>query len=136
MTYAVAQPLQAAVFTALQSDPALTTLVGGHVYDAVPQGTLPDTYVRIGAETVTDASDGTGAGAMHRFIVSVITTAPGFSAIKEVAGAVSDALHDADLPLSRGRLIFLKFERAVASREDAGASRQVDVRFRARVEDD
>ena len=88
MTYAVSEGLQAAVFMALQDDATLTAQVGSNIYDAVPSGTLPDTYVRLGGETVTDASDGTAAGTVHRFVVSVITTAPGFAGIKAISGAV------------------------------------------------
>ena len=45
-----------------------------------------------------------------------------------------DALDDAPLTLSRGRIVFLRFERARADRK--GRDRQIDLRFRARVEDD
>jgi hypothetical protein len=129
-------PLQAAVYDALSTNVALADLVEDHVYDAVPAGALPPTYVRFGRETVSDASDGSGAGALHRFTVSVITTVPGFACAKEAAGVISDVLHGADLSLSRGRLVAMRFERAVAARTDAGATRQIDLRFRARVQDD
>ncbi|MDW4496815.1 DUF3168 domain-containing protein [Sulfitobacter sp. D35] len=136
MTYALSGALQAAVYAALNADATLTGLVAGAIYDAVPSGILPATYVSLGAERVRDASDATGSGALHRIFVSVVTTQPGFSTAKSVAGAVSDVLHDADLLLSRGRLVFLRFERAEARRIDAGAGREIRMIFRARVEDD
>lgn len=136
MSYAVSGALQAAVFTALSNDTALAALVAGAIYDAVPAGGLPDLYVRLGSESVRDASDGSGAGAVHAFTVSVITTNPGFASAKAVAVAVNDALQDADLPLSRGSLVSLRFERAVAKRIDSASARQIDLRFRARVQDD
>ena len=136
MSYALSGPLQAAVFDAMTNDAALAALVGTDIYDAVPAGVLPDTYVRFGRESAYDASDGTGAGALHRFIVSVITTVPGFACAKEAAGAISDVLHNADLTLTRGRLVSLQFERAKAARTDAGTTRQIDLQFRARVQDD
>ena len=135
MSFALSGPLQAAIFEALTNDAALAALVGNDIYDAVPGGVLPATYVRLGSESASDASDGSGAGAVHRVSVSVITTEPGFAGAKAVAGAISDALHDADLPLSRGRLVSLQFERANARRIDASAARQIDMRFRARVQD-
>lgn len=136
MSYAISGALQAAVFAALNANAAVTALVGSGIYDAVPAGAVPDLYVRLGAETVREASDGSGAGAVHFLTVSVITTNPGFASAKAAATAVSDALHDADLTLSRGTLISLRFERATARRIDAASARQIDLRFRARVSDD
>lgn len=134
MSYALSGPLQEAIYGALSSDPELANLVGANIYDAVPTGNLPETYVSIGRERVTDASDQTGQGALHRLEISVITTAPGFANAKQVAGAVSDVLHDAGLILSRGRLVYLRFERAQARRIDANSGREIALRFRARVE--
>lgn len=136
MSYAVSGALQAAVFAALSGNAALGALVGSAIYDAVPAGTVPDLYVRLGTETVREASDGSGAGAVHLLTVSVITTNPGFASAKAVATAVSDALHDADMTLTRGTLVSMQFERATARRIDAASARQIDLRFRARVSDD
>ena len=136
MSYALSGPLQAAVFAALSGDAALAAIVGADVYDAVPSGVPPAIYVRLGGETVRDASDVSGDGAVHRFMVSVITTNPGFASAKAAAGAVSDVLHGADLALSRGRVVYLRFEKAKAKRIDAVSSRQIDLEFRARVQDD
>lgn len=136
MSYAMSGALQAAVYSALVADATLAGLVGTAIYDAVPSGTLPDVYVRLGSETVKDASDGSGAGALHQFTVSVITSNPGFAGAKDVAAAISDVLHNGDLTLSRGRLVSLAFERATASRIDTASARQIDLRFRARVQDD
>jgi hypothetical protein len=136
MSYAVSGALQSAVFAALSGNAALVGLVGSAIYDAVPAGTVPDLYVRLGTETVREASDGSGAGAVHFLTVSVITTNPGFASAKAAATAVSDALHDADLALTRGTLVSMQFERATARRIDAASARQIDLRFRARVSDD
>ena len=38
--------------------------------------------------------------------------------------------------LRRGSLIYLGFDRASATREGTGATRRIDLRFRARVQDD
>ncbi|MFW2543526.1 DUF3168 domain-containing protein [Primorskyibacter sp. 2E107] len=135
MSYAVSAPLQAAVYARLQGDAALGALVGSAIYDALPSGTLPSLYVSLGPEFVTEASDMDGDGAWHDLTVSVITDAAGFQSAKEVAGAVSDALDDAALSLSRGRLVGLWFRKAKAKRETGGL-RRIDLTFRARVEDD
>ncbi|WP_424984325.1 DUF3168 domain-containing protein [Microbulbifer sp. S227A] len=136
MSYAMASALQAAVYQRLLADPGVSGLVGAAVFDAVPEGELPEIYVTLGTETVRDRSDAAGTGAEHRFTVSVVSSAAGFGVAKEVAGAVSDALSDARPTLSRGRVIGLWFERAQARKTGtAGRIRQIDLRFRARLED-
>ncbi len=135
MSYALASALQTAVFQALYTEPAITTAVGTAIYDAVPSGDVPALYISLGPELATDASDKTGRGALHKFTLTVHSDAPGFAQAKEVAGAVCDALVDADLPMSRGRLVALRFDRATASRTDAGNGRKIDLRFAARVDD-
>ncbi|MFC7704999.1 DUF3168 domain-containing protein [Plastorhodobacter daqingensis] len=133
MSYGCAAALQAAVFQRLLADEALEALVDGAVHDAMPAGQANGTYVALGPEEVRDASDGTGGGAEHRFVVSVVSDAAGFQRAKDAAAAVSDALVGADLALSRGRLVGLSFVKAVARRTDGG--RRIDLTFRARVED-
>ncbi|MGC1504854.1 MAG: DUF3168 domain-containing protein [Sulfitobacter sp.] len=136
MSFAMSGPLQKAVYDALIADSVLGAIVGSAIYDAVPTGTLPLIYVRLGSEEVKDASDVSGSGAVHRFTVSVITSGPGFAQAKEAAAAISDVLHDGHLTMTRGRLVGLRFERAKAVRVEAAATRQIDLRFAARVQDD
>ncbi len=134
MTYALSQSLQVAIYQQLTSDAALAVEVGTAIYDMLPSGTLPGIYVTLGAETVLDRSDISGGGALHRFTVTVVTNAAGFSAAKRAAAAVSDALVDAPLSLSRGHLVGLWFDRATASRLTNG-DRSIALRFSARLED-
>lgn len=135
MSYAIAAALQEAVYQKLSGDVALGALVGGAIYDALPAGNLPQTYVALGPEDVQARDDGSGAGAWHRFIVSVVTDSAGFHGAKQVAAAVSDALDEAQLSLTRGRLVALHFYRAKARREGRGDLRRIDMTFRARVEE-
>ncbi|MFC2967860.1 DUF3168 domain-containing protein [Acidimangrovimonas pyrenivorans] len=134
MSYGVAAALQAAVYQHLAGDAALAALVGTGVYDAVPPGDKPPTYVVLGEEQVRDRSDATGDGAEHRLVVSVVSEAAGFAAAKAAAAAVSDALVDATLTLTRGTLVGIGFQKAVAKRIEDGTRRQIDLTFRARVE--
>ncbi|KRS12043.1 gene transfer agent protein [Roseovarius atlanticus] len=135
MSYGASAALQEAVYDALLADPALDALVQGAIYDALPAGILPSLYVTLGPEEVRDATDCSGDGAWHRFTVSVVTDAAGFHAAKQVAAAVSDALVDADLTLTRGALAGLHFFRARAKREGTGDLRRIDLTFRARTQD-
>ena len=135
MSYGVSSALQAAVYQRLQADAALAALVGGGIFDAAPPGVVPTIYVSLGPEDVRDRSDKTGRGADHEFTVSVVTTPAGFQSAKDAAAAVSDALVDAPLVLSRGALVSLNFVRARAKRVQDADVRRIDLRFRARVED-
>lgn len=136
MSYGMGAGLQAAVFARLRADAALAALVGEAVYDTLPAGALPGLYVVLGEESVRDASDATGGAARHDLEISVVSDAAGFAAAKAAAGAVSDALAGAALALPRGRLVGLWFLRARARRLGPEDLRRIDLRFRARVEDD
>jgi hypothetical protein len=131
MSYGSAAALQAAVFAALEADPALAGIT---VADALPKGAGPDTFVLIGPEEVLDRSDRSGGGAEHRFTVSVISRQAGFLAAKEIAVAISDRLAGTQPALSRGRVVDIAFQRAVARRLDEGRTRRIDLTFRARIE--
>ncbi|WP_073249865.1 DUF3168 domain-containing protein [Shimia gijangensis] len=135
MSYAVSKALQVAIYQRLQGDAGVTSLIGAAIFDEVPAGVLPETYVSLGAETVLDRSDKSGSGAEHRLTISILSEAAGFADAKAVAVAISDALEGADLTLTRGRLVYLKFDRATARREGTANTRRIDLRFRARVED-
>ncbi|MBW4972483.1 DUF3168 domain-containing protein [Roseovarius mucosus] len=135
MSYAMAAGLQAAVYHRLVQDVALSALVGGAIHDALPPGRVPPLYVMLGPEEVRARGDGSAGGAWHRFTVTVVSESGGFQEAKAVAGAVSDALLDADLTLSRGRVSGLNFLRARARRETAGQARRIELTFQARVDD-
>ncbi|WP_112309046.1 DUF3168 domain-containing protein [Pseudogemmobacter bohemicus] len=130
MSYAAAAALQAAVFQQLSTAPVLA---GVAVHDALPPSP-PGLFVLIGPEDVRDASDKSGAGADHRLVISVISDAEGFLAAKTLSVAISDLMATPLPALSRGRLVSLAFDRAVARRIGEGTVRRIDLTFRARIE--
>jgi hypothetical protein len=136
MSYGVAAALQAAVYARLAADATVAGLVGAAVFVMAPGGPLPPLYVALGSEDATDRSDATGRGAAHDLTVSVIGKGGGFAQAKAAAAAVSDALIDADLTLTRGHLVSLQFLNAKARIAGDGQTRRIDLRFRARVEDE
>ena len=135
MTYAVSAALQAGVYGALAGDATLSALVGGAIFDAEPAGSLPELYVTLGPEAVRASSDGSGGGAVHEFVISVVTDAAGFTTAKRAGVLVCDVLIDADLALERGRLVSCRFLKAKATRAENGSARRIDLTFRARVDD-
>lgn len=140
MTYALAWPLQKALYATLIADPTLISLVGeGHFYDEPPHGESDETpdnaYVVIGDEAVTPWDTKTERGAIHTFDVIIYTQQRGYSLAKQIAGRISDLLETEPLTLARGRIINLNFENSVTAREDQGLSRQITLTFRAVLED-
>lgn len=137
MSYAASVALQGAVYQALRNDAALVTLIGDAVYDAMPVSAPAGAYVSLGPEEVRDAGDLTGAGSSHDFVVSVLSGtdgAGGFSEVKTVAAAVTEALEGTPLALDRGHLVGMWFQRARARRVENGAGRRIDLTFRARID--
>ena len=135
MSYLTAPALQEAVYGCLSADPLLVSLVGSAVFDCPPQGMPPAEYVLVGAEDALDRPDKTGRATLFRFTVSVRGTGGGFHRVKEIAAAVDAALTAVPLNLGVGRLVALDFERARARRDRAGTARQIDLRFRALVDE-
>jgi len=135
MSYGMAAALQSAIWQRLSGDAALASLVGGAIFDAAPQGAVPDLYVTLGPEDVRERGDATAAGAEHRITVSVVSAEAGFLVAKQTAGAVSDALEGTALSLDRERLVSLSFLRARARRSRDAQRRRIDLTFRARVDD-
>jgi len=135
MSYAVAAALQAAVFARISGDAGVQALVGTAVFDSPPAGVLPTTYVVLGEEDVRERGDVSARGAVHEFVVSVMSDAAGFADAKAAAVAINDALVDAPLVLARGQLQSLEFWRARARRGKSPDGRRIDLRFRAQAED-
>ncbi|EKE43650.1 hypothetical protein OCGS_2382 [Oceaniovalibus guishaninsula JLT2003] len=136
MTYAMAAPLQAAVFQALRADPAVAALTGGAIHDAVPPGPVPGLYVTLGDEDVRERGCKDAGGARHDFTLRVVSDAAGFRQAKQAAAAICDALLAGLPPLPRGRIAGLWFVRARARRIGGGAAREIELRFRAQVMDE
>ncbi len=133
MSYGIAAALQEAVYGALTADTTVATLSGGAIHDALPRVPVPDLYVSLGPEQARDRSDKTGAGALHDFPVTVVTDGAGFHAAKVLAAAISDVLTGANLTLSRGQVVYLRFLRARArQRKDR---RDIELWFRAHVDE-
>ncbi|SDW48672.1 DUF3168 domain-containing protein [Roseicitreum antarcticum] len=135
MSYAWAADLQAGVYQALADDVELSALVAGAIFDAPPLNDLPPVFIMLGPEEAQDRSDASGAGAEHRFTVSVVGEGPGFLAAKIVAARVSEVLQGTPPALTAAllpaHLTGLWFERAMAKVD--GARRRIDLRYRARV---
>ena len=139
MTYALAWPLQQAVFALLDGDAGVAAHLAGRIYDAPPplvgEAAPEGLYAVIGDEEVADWSTKSDFGANHLFTVSVNAPRAGFAEAKQAAGAISDALLGGLPALSRGHLVAIRFVDARTRREAEGEMRRVEMRFRAVIED-
>ncbi|MEM0923460.1 MAG: DUF3168 domain-containing protein [Pseudomonadota bacterium] len=138
MTYALAWPLQEAVFEVLDGDQKLAALVSG-IYDAAPQqvsdAAEDGLYVTIGDELAEDWATSSDAGAVHTVLISVHAPRRGFAEAKRAAGLISDLMLSAALAPARGRVIQTRFLDARTARAENDALRRIDLRFRLALED-
>ena len=137
MSYAMSAALQAAVFTVLSDNMALAALVEGIFGSpSAGDGVTPfGTYITLGDEVAKDRSSGTHKGTTLDFEINIHSDFAGFSAAKAVAAEVVDTLAWADLVLTRGRLVNLKFLKSRARRGVAPETRRIALVFRAILDD-
>jgi len=137
MSYAMSAALQAAVFNALSANAALGALVEG-IYDAPPasNGTPPlGSYITLGDEEAKDRSSASHKGVTLDFEVNIHSDFAGFSAAKAIAAEVVDTLAWADLGLTRGQLVVLRFLKSRTRRGAAPQTRRIALVFRAILDD-
>jgi len=137
MSYAMSAALQVAVFNALSTNAALGALVEG-IYDAPPDstGTVPvGSYITLGDEEAKDRSSASHKGTTLDFEVNIHSDFAGFSAAKAIAAEVVDTLAWADLGLTRGRLVVLRFLKSRTRRGAAPETRRIALVFRAILDD-
>lgn len=134
MSYRAAVALQAAIFTQLRGSEILKTLIGDQIFDAPPRGELPDIYVLLGEERVLDRSTKTSDAKIHEFTIAIVSTALGFSSVKDVAEKICEIFEKRNMPLAVGTLVDLSFHSAKAVRGSRNKRRQIDLVFRAYID--
>ena len=138
MTYALAWPLQEALFTLFTTNAACVAAFGGRVFDGTPPLTNADAegpYLVIGDEEARDWSTKTEGGAVHVVRFDVHAPRRGFGEAKQAAAAVSDAMLAATLPTSRGTVVNTRFVDARTERDENDALRRIRLQFRITLED-
>lgn len=134
MSYATSAALQVAIYDALQSDSAVAAVLGSHIYDAPPSGSLPAIYALIGSEEARDRSDTTHSATLYLITIRVISESAGFVGAKQAAAAICDAILGTEMTLTRGAISGCWFDRAFARSLKSGG-REVSLRFRVHVDD-
>ena len=115
--------IQAAVFTRLNSQ--LTQAV----YDDVPQNAAFP-YVVVGDDTSIAFDDDCGNGLESTITIHVWSIYSGRKEVKEIMGAVYNALHRYDLTISNGYTIAINYEYQDTFLDPDGTTRHGVIRFR------
>lgn len=134
MSYQFAHALQFVVYQTLLVHQPLTALVGTNIFDAVPTGTIAETYILVGEDKAVDRSDLTGQLARHDLTIQIVSSANGYSDAKRVAGAVCDALEAIQINLSTDNVRQVQFRSAHARRDTGAGERRIDLKYRALVD--
>jgi hypothetical protein len=126
--------LQAAIYTRLAGDAALSIILGGaRVYDHVPRNAAYP-YVAFAGSVERDWSTGSEEGHEHLVTIHAWTRGGGHREADEVLAAVRTALHDHPLALDGWRLVNLRHEFSEVRRDRGGEVFHGLTRFRAVTE--
>ena len=138
MTYALAWPLQEALYTLFTTDPGCVAAFGGRVHDGPPPLTDAEAegaYLVLGDEEARDWSTKTDDGAEHLVRVDVYVPRRGYGEAKRAAAAVSDAVLTGAITPARGHVVNARFTDARTDRDQNDALRRIRLRFRITLED-
>lgn len=128
--------LQAAVFSALSSDPILTALIGAdrvRDYNG-PISVFP--MVTIGGDTVKDWSGCTFDGQETTIMIHSWAQGQGRRDVKAIMARIYQILHRASLNLAGQSLVFILFEFASTDLDPDGVTYHGVQRFRAITQGD
>ncbi|KAB2700724.1 DUF3168 domain-containing protein [Ochrobactrum sp. Kaboul] len=125
--------LQKALYDRLKSDPALSSIIDGRVYDTVPEGAeFP--YVSFGPfdELSDDAQCITGFEISIQ--LDVWSRSVGFPECRQVGDLVRRAVLSAEIELSDNRLVSISHRQTMTMRDPEGLTSHGIVNFVAFVE--
>lgn len=122
--------VQTAIYSRLTGDPTLSGLVGGRIFDDIPQGSdFP--YVRLGDENTTDDGGKDYVANQRAISVEVFSRYAGSSEAKRVMSAVYDLLHEQGLTVSGQQVVLMRHEfSSPVFMDPDGLSRHGSMRFR------
>lgn len=131
-----AAELQAAIFSALESDSALVAELGGpRIYDQAPAN-VAFPYITFGATSMYDWSTGTEVGTEQLFTLHIWSKAKGKKEVLEIMERARTRLEEASLTLADGHhLVNIRLEFAEARFDDDLSVHHGLLRFRAVTEE-
>lgn len=125
--------LTAAIVPLLKADSGLAALIGGRVYDAVPQD-APFPYVALGSAWETQDDADCLVALEIGFRINVWSRAVGFPEARGIAHRVRAVLHQAEIDLREGALAMMEHRRTDMVRAPDGLTSQAAIEFAAVIE--
>ena len=129
-----ARAMQKAIFETLNSDTALTSIIGAdQIFDHQITKANPP-YIILSNWQVSDWSTSTEDGEEHGFSVEIWTDDRGRKSAQEIAGIVINLLHDQSPSIENSHIVNLRYENAFFSSEGDIKLQLTRLNFRAVVE--
>ncbi|MGH6859931.1 MAG: DUF3168 domain-containing protein [Phyllobacterium sp.] len=126
--------LQKALLAVLKADKTVEKLVGGRIYDRVPEkADFP--YVTLGSSSIYDWSTATERGGEHLFTLHVWDRAGGRTTVFRIMDAIDRLLFEPELALADHRLVNLDLQYSQARAEDNRDGYLGILRYRAVTEE-
>ncbi|MFT4162475.1 DUF3168 domain-containing protein [Shinella sp.] len=126
--------LQGALLARLTAYADLSALVAGRIYDE-PPGAARYPYVTLGESQFLN-DDMTCRRAWRAYLtLHAWSRKTGYPEVKQVASAVADALHLANLPMAHFRVAIVTHSQTRVFRDADGATSHAVITFDARVEE-
>ncbi len=125
-------PLHKAIYDALSGDAPFVALVGGRIYDHVPQGTAYP-YTDLGETTNLPWDTDGGLGTEATFTIHHWSRLRGMLEVRRIMAAAYDVLHHASLPIVGGSLAVMTVEFQTAFDDPDGITRHGVQRIRAKL---
>ncbi|MDB5733342.1 MAG: hypothetical protein JWQ03_3237 [Variovorax sp.] len=125
--------LQGAVVAALKAATPVSALVGARVYDSVPASS-PFPYISLGDGTMTLDEGQDYEGENVAFTVHAWSRATGFPEAKNLAWAIKQTLHGAELTVLGYHLVIIALVDDTTFRDPDGLTSHAALNFRAELE--
>lgn len=134
MTFSTEIALRRAIRDRLLASAPLTERLGApKVHDEAPRNARAP-YIVFTQSEARDWSTMTEQGAEHLVALEVWSEKPGAREALEIAGAVANLLHEADLPLHGARCVHARITSVETLRQNANRFVRARIRLRALVE--
>lgn len=125
--------LQGMIITTLKASPDVVALVGDRIFDTVPLK-APFPYISYGPSDSIENDADCISGADVVIQLDAWSRAVGYPEVKQIQGAVREALHDKPLSLTVNALVFLEHRQTRTFRDADGLTNHAVIEMLASVE--
>jgi hypothetical protein len=123
-----ANAIQTEIYSKLTTNLALAAVVGNRIYDDVPQNSLGEyegafPYVSIGEDNLVQSDTDTSHGCVGSIVIHTWGRVRGRKEVKNIQGAIYDALHHQELTVSGYAFVFMYWDNAQSFVDSDGKTR-------------